>query len=94
MLERAIIEFRNGFGEMQIIENGLAVRYRIEVTDDRQIASITTSYFQKTDDSVFYKNVGNVSEQTTFDQIKNDTSRTEMFRWFAHGVFGIPLQDK
>ncbi len=91
MLERVIIDFKNGIGEMQIRENDLLVRYRIEVSADRQIAEIQQSKFEEISLGV-YKNVGNIGEQTTFEQIKNDTSRTEMFRWFAHGVYGIPLQ--
>lgn len=99
MLERVIIDFKNGFGEMQIIENDLLVRYRIEVSHDRQLATITQSKFQKVEDVLAsngemlsgYVNIGNIGESTTFEQIKNDTSRTEMFRWFAHGVYGIPI---
>jgi hypothetical protein len=100
MLEKVLINFRCGIGELQVIENDLLVRYRIEVSVDRQIASIVQSKFQKVDalldsDGVTiggYVNIGNIGEQVTLDQIRNDPSRTELFRWFAIGVFGIPLQ--
>lgn len=85
-MNHAYIDIENTNGSMRVIENGFLVCYFIKVTDDRQSGNILRNVFDADGHCI-----GESVEKLTFDEIKNDPNRTELFRWFAHGVYGIPL---
>lgn len=94
--ERIIIEFRATCGEMQIIENGLLIRYTMVLGEDRGTAQIVESKFEEIPGVLSgagqYKNIGNREETLTLAEIKSDITKSEIFKWFAVGVYGIPIE--
>ena len=88
MINDAHINFQELTGSMRVRENNQIVYYYIGLSNDKKVGLVTENRFESIDDR--YIHVGSKSEQMTLAEIKQDTTKTVLFKWFATGVFGIP----